>query len=909
MLVRPGGGKGGFQDYLENGQKKGRDLHRDELDQRLPLDGDLAVFEQVTTSQPGDGQKYDHITLSWDEDRVSDEMLVKAVQEFKEHALQAWPQEDRHRVAFYAEAHRPRILSYTNKETGEEIGRCTHIHIGIGRHDLLTGKSIDVLGYLGDDKYGNESPNMKYIDAWQESFNARNGFSSPKDNPKITPKNAVDTLARYTGQRPNALGTFNQRKAAVEMELQKAIIQNDVVSWSQFEKLLKAYGAVRPMNPGAPNECFRIEPLDGSRAMRLKGVFFTRQFIEKPTAEKIKIIQDQARTAYREQMQPRKEPAYVAGVLTEWQQLKARENRYVHTGSATYRDTYKPADLATKLEILNRLEREHHGHRSEPKPVAAHDYRSLHAAARAGLQGMPIRDLDAIHKRSEMLLQRDPQLDVPFRESERPRARVRPTDAGDARKRRLEHVALTQPSSVVAQLRVELKERYEQASDKEKYAEIRDHLDCGLLLLQLAGTHGITPTLYQVKSAKDGSSRIQCGSRALTANDFLTKELGLPWREAAPILRAAYQTQLGIEVVAPKDPKALLLEYKKEKAELDTRRKAARTLLNEKQNLARNASYALRKQLGVAVTRAAIKEELRDQQDAEREALTAQFAMPPYAEWKAAPGVTGKLILKDEEEKKQRRQLAQEHTEDLSSKLRLLVSEETKEGHMIYRSAGVDIFRDEGRRLAVLDPNSNEAIALTLAVAQEKFGKTLTLTGDRTFQQRVAAVAVARGLNIEFADKAMEEYRKGLKLSKQTDDRKRNAPAKPAKVIPVSVPAAPHPTQPAPLHRAELAPIQPIREAEPAPQASAPALPTVEQWIEQWLIDHPNLSERKDAPTPSAGKVLFVAEDGRWIQNLGQFVAIRHTDDVVVHVGDEVEIDKNGKAKIVVKGVGKGVGD
>jgi len=61
---------------------------------------------------------------------------------------------------------------------------------------------------------------------------------------------------------------------------------------------------------------------------------------------------------------------------------------------------------------------------------------------------------------------------------------------------------------------------------------------------------------------------------------------------------------------------------------------------------------------------------------------------------------------------------------------------------MIYRSAGVDMFRDEGRRLAVLNPHSEEAIALALAVAQEKFGRTLTLTGDRAFQQRVAAVAV-----------------------------------------------------------------------------------------------------------------------------------------------------------------------
>ena len=73
-----------------------------------------------------------------------------------------------------------------------------------------------------------------------------------------------------------------------------------------------------------------------------------------------------------------------------------------------------------------------------------------------------------------------------------------------------------------------------------------------------------------------------------------------------------------------------------------------------------------------------------------------------------------------------------------------------------------DLFRDEGRILAVLDENSDEAIAATLLVAREKFGSTLTLTGSPAFQQRVVEVAVAQGIAVKFADPALEEARVGM---------------------------------------------------------------------------------------------------------------------------------------------------
>ena len=179
MIIEIGGGEGGFKEYLETGRKHGRELHRDRLDQRIPLFGDLNVFEIATSSYKTKGNRYDHVTLSFSEHHVSDAILQIAVDEFREHVFAAWPESQRHRIALYAEAHRPRILSYVNSESGEEVERLIHIHIGIGKRDLQTGKFVELLGHLGP-----ESDNLKFIDAFQESFNTRHGFASPKNHPQ-----------------------------------------------------------------------------------------------------------------------------------------------------------------------------------------------------------------------------------------------------------------------------------------------------------------------------------------------------------------------------------------------------------------------------------------------------------------------------------------------------------------------------------------------------------------------------------------------------------------------------------------------------------------------------------------------------------------------------------------------------
>jgi len=963
MIIEVGGGKGGFKEYLETGQKKGRELHRDQLDQRIPLAGNLDVFELATLAHAGTGQTYDHLTLSFSENNISDELLETAVREFRDHALAAWHEEERHRIAFYAEAHRPKILSYTNSETGGAVDRYIHVHIGMGRHDLITGKAVEPLGFLGE-----EADNLKYVDAWQESFNARHGLSSPKDNPKITPENAVDILARYTGQRPGELGTFNQKKAALEITLQKEILARNITTWAGFETLLAEHGEVTKMHEGRFDECYRIKPTGGERAMRLKGVFFGRQFIERPTAEKLAVVQSKARAAYLEQMQPRKEPTYVAAVLSEWNTFKAREHRYLHTGSPLYKNQYLPADAATRLQILNDLEREHYA-----KPSSINDRgRKKTPPARNRVPGLSSRDLDGIQKRSEMLLRRDDGFHVPTGPEEgRHPVELRQTDgtaggrAGDNDTGTGSDIAqdrgdgsgadananadqlraagqpaagrvvsprqsnAVQPGSVVAYAHAELLDRYRQSADKERYAEIRKNLDCSQLLARLSHSNGLNSELYRVVAAKDGTPRIQCGSRALSPSDFLMKELGMQWKEAAPILRTTYELQIGHRVTKPRSGKAapnqLWKNFKTDQLSVkedmtkrlkvfDEAAKARRaafskTLLAEQKAAlaglsgdARKAAHSLAK-LHAATAKAELNAALKEERQVLRESIQPRNAWQLYLQKRAQEGseeallalrklddsarakqpeqgIVGTIVLDDEEEKKRIR-LAREAGARF---LKLLAHTVERNGDITYRQNGHAVLRDEGRNLAVLDEHSHEAIGAALLIAREKFGSQLTLTGSAEFQQRAVAVAVAQGITVKFVDVRLEALRVRLVEEKRRPAR---APAQPtAKPIPhVETPAVDVPAVEA---------VPPVVAVPATVEAEAPAL-TCTEWIAQQTKQ---LSQSlKSGNREVEFVVAYTAGEGVVLDH-GRTVALYPLPSFKLLAGDRVLIHKDGSLSL-----------
>ncbi|WP_259648526.1 hypothetical protein, partial [Pseudomonas savastanoi] len=80
MLIRPGGYNTGAQEYLEKGNKSGREFTRDELDHRLVISGDLDLTRSIYESIPDRGQdRYLTFTLSFREDVVSESLLKEAL--------------------------------------------------------------------------------------------------------------------------------------------------------------------------------------------------------------------------------------------------------------------------------------------------------------------------------------------------------------------------------------------------------------------------------------------------------------------------------------------------------------------------------------------------------------------------------------------------------------------------------------------------------------------------------------------------------------------------------------------------------------------------------------------------------------------------------------------------------------
>ncbi|TOH70133.1 hypothetical protein, partial [Vibrio parahaemolyticus] len=69
MLVRVRGGKDGIAEYLRDGMKSDREMHRDQLDKRICIDGDLSITDTIikTMAKTDKPENYFHVTLSFAE--------------------------------------------------------------------------------------------------------------------------------------------------------------------------------------------------------------------------------------------------------------------------------------------------------------------------------------------------------------------------------------------------------------------------------------------------------------------------------------------------------------------------------------------------------------------------------------------------------------------------------------------------------------------------------------------------------------------------------------------------------------------------------------------------------------------------------------------------------------------------
>ncbi len=576
--------------YLRDGLKQGREIHRDQYDERVFLAGDLDAAEKLIDSIPDGKEKYISIVVSFTgpPSELTNELLSSVTDRYKEF-LFAGVNPDEH--YFYAEAHLPKELTYID-ERGMERDRFGHIHMLVPKVNIVTGQPFNPLGLV--------EHNKRYMDALQEGINNEFGLVSPKDRQRLKYESKAAILSRIKGDH------FAGANHDTKNKILSTVLERKIENYDDYKKMLSEFGTVRTVNEGkADREYLNLMPPGGGaggKAINLNGHkdghhVFSREFIELPTAEKQRrlIADDRDKTIAANQA--KRDPELIAKNLDEWFTKKAKEVLYLTGKSTKFKDKYQDASPESQREMLKWAEEraynkaitkankekgnEQSKTRSERATGTERNARGRSTDRAAGngrsadnwqrygksprsrspaesINRMPnLSGVAVVHvaKRGEVLLPNHARNQL---EHER-------TGAGDGLRRLpgsdSRAVELVGPGSesVVGQLARDLRndQLRNRDQDRPQLDEIKQNLDARRLLAELSVSHKLKLELYEVTKGKDGSDRIKFqtakGFNALNVSDFLTKELRMSFPEAKQTLIESYGRQVGREL--PTDPR------------------------------------------------------------------------------------------------------------------------------------------------------------------------------------------------------------------------------------------------------------------------------------------------------------------------------------------------------------------
>jgi hypothetical protein len=346
--------------------------------------------------------------------------------------------------------------------------------------------------------------------------------------------------------------------------------------------------------------------------------------------------------------------------------------------------------------------------------------------------------------------------------------------------------------SVVSQVARDFAERQRAggAGKLPLFQEIKQQLDANRLLAELSRSHGLMVEKYKVTAAPDGSARILCGNRYLNVCDFMTKEVRLPWAEAATILQHSYGRQVDRHPeMAPRFPpdRALWRAFQDQRrargglrsqlsAQLASERARRETIRHRLSN-ARTAAAGL----PAAQRKAALsvaKMEYVTSESALRSAIRlerAPFRLPvadqyrQFLQQRAQAGEAAALV----ELRRRSRSAAAPLDPAVGQILPVKSFQEPnglfyrgrevrfrvrQNGDVIYSLAGRVMIEDKGESVKLLR-TERVAIEAALRLAQAKFGDRLKLSGPTEFQERAARIAAEAGLNVRFDNKQAEQIR------------------------------------------------------------------------------------------------------------------------------------------------------
>ncbi|MGY2492843.1 LPD7 domain-containing protein [Cupriavidus sp. CP313] len=379
--------------------------------------------------------------------------------------------------------------------------------------------------------------------------------------------------------------------------------------------------------------------------------------------------------------------------------------------------------------------------------------------------------------------------------------------------------------SVISQLMRDAREAKAQqlASADPDLVAMRRSLDARRLLAELSHSHGVLPDKYSIWKGRDGADRIRCGKRSYNVADFLTKELKLPWRDAAQILRDAHGRQAGrAKVLAPRalPQPALWGEYMAarlvraharsdtSKGLLDAQRTRRAAILSEfaatRDRIKADPSLSgSGRRAALSVARMKRLQALHDATTAsraERAALASRYRPQTFAQFlqERAQAGDGQALAE-----LQRTYVPAAAKRDgnwisgIEPEANAIVFHApavtyavASNGDVTYRHDGRDVVRDQGTAVKVLALD-RAAIELGLRLAQAKFGGTLELAGSPAYQLEAARIAAEAGLAVRFSEPTLNDAMDACRIelvAARVDALARRA-APPAKTP--SVPAAP----------------------------------------------------------------------------------------------------------------------
>ncbi|KZQ21261.1 LPD7 domain-containing protein [Enterobacter roggenkampii] len=590
MLVRVRGYNSGFANYLRTGQKNGNHLHRDDLDKRLILSGDLDITDAIVNAMPDTGDdRYLHIALPFKEDYISEEVLKTVVEDFKNSLMNAYNEDE---YAFYAEAHIPKIKRVLNEKTGEMEDRKPHIHVIIPKVNLVDGSYLNPLGYYPH--------NEKYVEAIQESINYRYGLESPRDNRRFNVTDISDFISKYKGD------FFKSDVRNFKENLLTEVLSDKDLDYTKFISKLDALGKVKVRNPGE-KQYLNVTPEGHVKGVNLKDYVFTKDFIDLPYDEKLSFITSSS--GRRDDEKKQQDFERDEKLLTEWLNRRSHEIKHFHPNSKEFKKYKKLSDNEKQDVICNLLSvnktqknqvpvfsgardiniqnlliekmKEKYNVRrkkgSQKSSILRNDGTGLfrlnnqetQKLSQYSVRQLQFGQLDSsLYKQTRLLLQSNQSVVMDGGESgisDSVRYPIDRADAGRGGRRVItgdwhaQHEAEVRytfndinrsSDNYLESVRSDVAERLieKAATGEADWQLIRSRMNGHQLLKSLQHSHGLDTAKYSVTKSRNGEDRIRCGSRSYSVNDFLTKELNLNWQEAGEYLKIEYARQIRKEV-------------------------------------------------------------------------------------------------------------------------------------------------------------------------------------------------------------------------------------------------------------------------------------------------------------------------------------------------------------------------